>query len=340
MRTRRSRLLALVVSAFLYACAAPLAESQPGPEHRVVTAAEVFEAMLRQKAEQRLKRQAENKKRPLHRKSRQSQEFDLLDLQIEDWHATEEGRFAHSIRIPNPVPEDSGYRPGMTQQEYFEHLCRNEAGEFIFRTVDNVDGIYQLRPRKIYSPAEWQHLYAIEDPYGYWPGEAENVGFTFAHPTLYSFYEIPVSGVRRYPLSMKTTLDASLHAAPPPGAKVARYAGNDGVNWRSMKLEYDTQPKARYAFTWRGIKRPSDRELGIAGGELIVLDRQTNEVLGVRRGYVVWNRGWTGRVCPKYGYGGGQDKTTYFSTWFIAKVARPSRWQEFFAEEEKYRRPR
>ena len=49
-------------------------------------------------------------------------------------------------------------------------------------------------------------------------------------------------------------------------------------------------------------------------------------------------RGWTGRVCPRYGYGGGQDKTTYFTAWFVAKVARPPRWREFFAEEEKYRR--
>ena len=33
------------------------------------------------------------------------------------------------------------------------------------------------------------------------------------------------------------------------------------------------QLKSRYGFTWRGIERsPQDRELGIGGGELIVLD--------------------------------------------------------------------
>jgi len=52
-----------------------------------------------------------------------------------------------------------------------------------------------------------------------------------------------------------------------------------------MKLEYDTKSRARYGFTWRGVKRPHDREMGIAGGELIVLDLQTKEVMGVRRGY-------------------------------------------------------
>ena len=36
------------------------------------------------------------------------------------------------------------------------------------------------------------------------------------------------------------------------------------------------------AYVWRGITRPHDREMGIAGGELIVLDLQTNEVLGVQ----------------------------------------------------------
>ena len=54
--------------------------------------------------------------------------------------ATEEGKFAHSIRIPNPVPEDSGYKPG-TSKEYFDHLCKTEAGEFIYKTVEKVEGL-------------------------------------------------------------------------------------------------------------------------------------------------------------------------------------------------------
>jgi hypothetical protein len=58
------------------------------------------------------------------------------------------------------------------------------------------------------------------------------------------------------------------------------------------------------------VPRRYDRELGIAGGELIVLDLQTNEVLAVRRGYMrtgfvrnnltgIW---WlTGPSCPNRG---------------------------------------
>ena len=42
---------------------------------------------------------------------------DITKLQPADPLATEEGRFAHSIKIPNPVPEDSGYKPDMRKRE-------------------------------------------------------------------------------------------------------------------------------------------------------------------------------------------------------------------------------
>ena len=85
-------------------------------------------------------------------------------------------------------------------------------------------------------------------------------------------------------------------------------------------------PRSRYSFTWRGIGRPHDRELGIAGGELILLDMHAGEVLAVRRGYVrtggvrqtvggVW---WLGALaCPLRPIGSGTE--------FIFKVLQPSK---------------
>ena len=73
---------------------------------------------------------------------------DRLKLKPADPLATEEGRFAHSIKIPNPVLADSGYKPGMTPEQYFDHLCKTEAGEFIYKTVENVEGISMMRPRE------------------------------------------------------------------------------------------------------------------------------------------------------------------------------------------------
>ena len=195
---------------------------------------------------------------------------------------TEEGRFAHSIKIPSPVPADSGYKPGMTSEQYFEHLCKIEAGEFIYKTVENVEGLYLMRPRHQASVGA-NHLYALEDPYGglMEGSEAENL---YVEPSRYKFLESPDLS-RRQPEGMRKYLHSSYFDLPKPGATIARYFGYDGHRQNTKKIEFDSRRRSHYGYTWRGIPRPSDRELGIAGSELIVLDLHTNEVLGVHRGY-------------------------------------------------------
>jgi len=210
---------------------------------------------------------------------------EVAKLKPADPLTTEEGRFAHSIKIPNPVPEDSGYRPGMTPEEYFAHLCKTEAGEFIYKTIENVEGIYMMRPRKGATDYELEHLYALEDPYGHENWEATEPAGIFVHPERYRFLEMPITESRE-PAWRMDYVHPSLMAVPPLSARVQRYFGYDGHSQKSLQKEYDVNRKSRYGYTWRGIKRTQDRELGIAGGELLVLDLETREVLAVKRGYV------------------------------------------------------
>ena len=209
---------------------------------------------------------------------------DRLKLKPADPLATEEGRFAHSIKIPNPVPEDSGYKPGMTPEQYFDHLCKTQAGEFIFKAIENVDGIVQLRPRRKLN-YEHSHLYALEDPLGFEAGE----GF-FVGPGRYAYYEI------------QNVASASQES------KYTRYFGYDGRSFKTLQNIHDTHRKSRYGYTWRGIVRPHDRQNGIGGGEVIVVDLETNEILAVQRGYAKFeidekfglsNAGWRKR-CHQY----------------------------------------
>ena len=241
---------------------------------------------------------------------------DILKLKPADPLAAEEGRFAHSIKIPNPVPEDSGYKPGMTPQEYFDHLCKTEAGEFIYKTVENVEGMYMMRPREHATDYMQEHLYAMEDPYGYTDWEADRPQTIFVNPPwgLYSFLEVP----------LKPSVRVS-------GAKYQRFSGY--VQDRSPMIEEPvTEIKSRYGYTWRGISRPHDRELGIAGGELIVLDLRLNEVLAVRRGFIhsggvrnnasgVW---WlSAQVCPALRKDKRSQKDGDFIYWSLSKVLKP-----------------
>lgn len=212
----------------------------------------------------------------------------LPKMQPADPLATEEGRFAHSIKIPSPIPEDSGYKPGMTPEQYFEHLCKTEAGEFIYKTVENVEGLYMMRPRKVATDYELEHLYALEDPYGHtsdddMPGAQDS----YVQPVQgkYLFLEISL-------ISKGESGDATKYQRyyrdekANPGKKYQTMINGQGVFVPYVVTDAKVPTlKSRYGYTWRGITRLHDREFGIAGGELIVLDMETNEVLSVRRGF-------------------------------------------------------
>lgn len=262
---------------------------------------------------------------------------EVAKLKPADPLATEEGRFAHSIQIPNPVPAESGYKPGMTSEQYFEYLCKTEAGEFIYKTVDNVDGLYMMRPRKEATDDELSHLYALEDPYGHTNGEATMGEYNFVSPNRYVYFERPAQPPRFNEVIRRFGGDKTDQQKL---EGYERFTGYDSRHLESIKKEPSQNLRSRYGFTWRGITRPQDRELGIAGGELIVLDLETKEVLGVRRGYIrsgnmknltgIW---WlTGQACPTYGYRGGRNKDFDFSYWFIGKALKPRNYEQSFKE--------
>jgi hypothetical protein len=237
---------------------------------------------------------------------------EILNLKPFDPLATEEGRFAHAIRLPPPHDKPKiVYRKGMKPEEYFKALCDAEAGEFIFRTVDNVDGILQMRRREQATDNMLMHLYALEDPYGYRHWETQASQYIFLHPSKYRFFE-----------------QATSHRIESEGVivKFRRFQGYDGKRRDTVHFQNVPMAKSQYGYIWRGIQRPYDRVLGIAGGELIVLYIPRNEVLAFKRGFIrsarvpnnltgIW---WlTGRYCRG-------DSTRLFSAAdFIEAVLRP-----------------
>ena len=252
---------------------------------------------------------------------------DILKLKPANPLATEEGRFALSIKIPNPLPEDSGYKPGMTAEQYFDQLCKKEAGEFIYKTVEDVDGLFVMRPREHPTDDQLGHLYALEDPYGDIDTGATKPQDYLIQPPFgrYEFLEAPLS-----------------HNGTPTPPRITRFfRGNPESSKKefvvmkdshSERVPYVVQSevgevsKSQYGYTWRGITRPHDREFGIAGSELLLLDLKTNEVLGVQRRFIrsggvrdnptgIW---WlSAQVCEQFG-----GKKLY-TTEFISKVLKP-----------------
>lgn len=198
-----------------------------------------------------------------------------------EWVSTPEGRFAHSIKLPEPLPDDSGYREGMTGKEYWEQLCKTEAGEFIYRTVDNVEGFYFMRPPNRPSDDDMKDRYKLEAPdlervYQH-PPTAEERSKSFVRPPWATF---------RYVEEQNSNVE-----------DVKRYLRMYGYNSRkelAVQTEKISTLKSQYGLIWRGIRRPHDRELAIAGSEWIVIDIQTSEVLAVQRNFAL--TGWVKRT--------------------------------------------
>jgi hypothetical protein len=202
---------------------------------------------------------------------------DILFLKPQDPLATPEGRFAHSIQLPAPYDKPKEvYKPGMSSAEYFKALCDAEAGDFLFKTVEGVEGVLQMRPYQA-EPELLGQFFAYEgivgngiamasNPEGYLTGDRRG---------YYDFFELPVRSASK-DLAYQHWIPVVDEDEP---RKKSSRSGVDLTN----KMMIENAPTAKYGYTQRGIKRLNDLEYGIRGAELIVLDLHSNQPLGFRR---------------------------------------------------------
>ena len=217
---------------------------------------------------------------------------------------------------PNPkappkwpeLPKESVYRLGMDAKTYFEALCKAEAGEFIYKTVENVEGYYVARPRAQDSDEVLSDKYVVEDPWGaYQNGPPSNsylgtVSIPRERSKVYrNFVEAPFPkgrppGTARYPGNLE---DISFFAVLPDGVRYWRIVGYDGYDLATTRKEFTNSLNSRYAISWRGIRRPHDRDIEkdavIAGGEVGIFDMHTGELLGLRRQFMASRRNQLGK---------------------------------------------
>lgn len=224
-------------------------------------------------------------------------------------------------------PATGGYEQGMAQKDYFEALCRAEAGEFVYRTIEGVEGVYEIRPRSRANSYELRDRYAMEDPYGYSGTDHSRLQDNLVQPPFgrFQFLEKPNLASDR-----KAPYVRFYRGDPIPGKTTQYMVPREGGNLRGVVVPYVVHElptvtlASRYGFTWRGIERPHDRENGIAGGELAVVELDTGHILGIRRGFAMTQTrtatpeaNWENAAeCPPNVLGSGNRK-------FLEKVLKP-----------------
>lgn len=246
-----------------------------------------------------------------------------------EWIQSPEGRIAHDLvlpaGVPGPVPFDFDAADGYwfwpkgdweVAKAYFEHLCRTEAGEWIFEKHTDVEGFYFARPMGQPSNAYLSNLYAVEAPFvekefHLMGDDLKGRGGEFIQPPFRNYF---------YVEEPRRTTDWQ-SGIEEPYIRIFGYSATWKL-WKDLQVqdvEVKTpmqvrgikEPASRYALTWRGVSRPLDREYRIAGGELLIYERASNKVIAVSRTFQL------GKVS---------SSPIYISSWFQSPACRQGIW--------------
>lgn len=230
----------------------------------------------------------------------------------EQWLQDAEAKIAYSLKLPDAVPKSvpfnfakasaTGWLPGVASArlQHFNHLCSTEAGEWIFKKVKNVEGFYFARPQSEPTTDVMTDPLGPEMP---WIQRIAMVSGNSLHDQGSWYIQPPHFNYRFVEQPRRETpWQASIkepyvrlfgytrEAVPVPGVHGKAYDKRDWYSYRDkdpMQVIGIPALTAQYGYTWRGIKRAQDREHGIAGGELIIYDLQSKEVLAVRRQFLI-----------------------------------------------------
>ena len=233
----------------------------------------------------------------------------------------------------------------------FQERCKT-AGEFIYRTAENVEGVFllKLRPGDINRGEQ----YRMDDPYG---RDLRNEGYieTFVRGS----FQANTTGTPK-PGSPQYLGYHYADAIDPKDGKRYRYTGGMKVVGRKdtnakgvqMAMErnpdYDLNiysfvldkvpapdPAPRYGVTYDDISTREERDYWIAGSSLKVIDLKTNEVMAERIGYMM-DRGqgskaggrspWllaADNACPEFFPRRGSTVQPYQTLVFVEKTLKP-----------------
>lgn len=196
----------------------------------------------------------------------------------------------------------------------FEEKCRTVAGEKIYRTVPDIEGIVLLKVRTLGSEREWADRM--------WPGAAfaiEASGDDYIKSFL-GFEYAPSDGLtgkpRKVTAKERGYINVYRHPGGLPGYRYVDVTDvTDGHRYRyvlGQKARPSSQigwidtvlqrtradaPPPKYGVTFEDQVVPEDRDLGLASGTVKVVDLETGEVLGELTRYA-WSPGGPSAANP------------------------------------------
>lgn len=203
---------------------------------------------------------------------------------------------ACSSSVVSPIARD---RLAKAESMFAERCLKS--GEFIHRTVDNVEGIYlmKIRPNRINYGQNLEDQFTLDDPYGSDSGGDSYIKFFLRGSNQYGVVGSPAPGAPpRLGYVYVEALDIHDSKRYRYTGSVREYEvtssiliGGSGKKFKTTGFVIDKIPAPgaapRYGVTYDDISTREERTYWIAGSSLKVIDLQTNEVIAERIGYMM-----------------------------------------------------
>jgi hypothetical protein len=188
---------------------------------------------------------------------------------------------------------------------YVKELCTKFGGDKIYRTVDNVEGVFQSTYRSPVTDAMLRDQLGMPDPWARVQLDSEN-------PALGVGPKAAEQGANGYWFLEQRLGNAE---GPPYRRRFSTSYDDAGMTVKTLR--------SRYGYQAVDISTPEMRSRWIAGGRISLIDLETKEVLAERTGFFRalgpnYRDAWggvlgTGHICPATEYMGS----------FVRRVLRP-----------------
>ncbi len=162
---------------------------------------------------------------------------------------------------------------------YLKELCAAHAGDKIYRTVDDVQGVFQM---KAYDPDpdfQWSDQHGMVEPwvvahYGDQRSRPSHLGI---RGNGYWFIEgQPGYGLGEGPPYTRHLLASTKDKVENPNSDASIDAEGFALERQEVKVQ---TLKSRYGYTTEDLTTPDLRKRWIGGGKLTIIDLQTKEVI-------------------------------------------------------------
>ncbi|MGE0331944.1 MAG: hypothetical protein AB7P37_14800 [Ramlibacter sp.] len=150
---------------------------------------------------------------------------------------------------------------------YVKELCAKHGEEKIFRTVENVEGVFQIKPRMPITDEMWRDRQGMPDPWGKAMGDSDKPAIAVGPGTA-------EEGRNGYWFVEQRIADSE---GPPYGRRLSPSVFEPNLKVKNLR--------SRYGYLTEDLSTPEMRSRWIAGGRISVIDLKTGEVIATTTGY-------------------------------------------------------